>query len=60
MAPKTRAELNSEIRKLQKQQLKAISDATFGGWTTEEESAYLQRSNRLGVLILELEALDPK
>ena len=38
--------------------MKSLSDATFGGWSREEEAAHQERSDRLALLIHELEAID--
>jgi len=39
-----RAELISEITKLQKQQLEIVSAATFDGWTIDQEFSYWRHS----------------
>jgi hypothetical protein len=51
-------ELVAEIAKLQKEQLKSLADARFGGWSREEEAAHRKRSDRLAFLISELKAED--
>jgi hypothetical protein len=38
--------------------MKSLSDATFGGWSAEEEAAHKKRSERLAVLVRELEAIE--
>ena len=59
MAQKTqRADLTAEITQLRKQQLESLAKGTFGGWTPEEEVAHEKCTNRLALLVLELDALD--
>ena len=52
------AELLAEISKLQQEQEKSLTDATFLGWTSEEEALQKKRSDRIALLLLELNALD--
>jgi hypothetical protein len=58
MASKTRAELKVELAKLRKQHYEAIANATFGGFTQQQEAAHERRANHMESLIRELEALD--
>jgi hypothetical protein len=53
-----RAELAVEITKLQGLQLESWRNATFGGWTRQQEIAHEERSHRISVLQHELNALD--
>jgi hypothetical protein len=56
-----RLAITLEISGLSPQQIKAIEDATFMGWTTEEEAAYEERGRRIATLrteLLQLEGLD--
>jgi len=50
--------LVAEIAKLRKAQMKSLSDATFGGWSREEETAHQKRSERLALLVRELESIE--
>jgi hypothetical protein len=50
--------LVAEIAELHKLQLESWRNATFGGWTREQETAHEERSRRISVLQRELNALD--
>jgi hypothetical protein len=50
--------LVAEIANLRRQQLKAITNATFTGWMGEQEAAHRNRSTHSSSLIAELEAID--
>jgi len=58
MASKTRKELNYELAKLRKVHYEAIAKATFGGFTSKEEAAHLERAQVIASLVEQLEALD--
>ena len=58
MARHTRAELVTEIAELQRQQLESFTDGTFSGWPPEQEAAHEKRTDRLALLVLELNTLD--
>jgi hypothetical protein len=53
-----RSELATEITTLQALQLESWRNATFGGWTREQEIAHQELSERISVLQRELNALD--
>jgi hypothetical protein len=48
-------EMQSELTRLRVQQLKARQDEMFGGFSSEEKTAYDTRANRIGELDAELE-----
>jgi len=50
--------LVAEIARLLKAKMKSVSDAAFGGWSREEEAAHKKHSERLAVLVRELEAIE--
>jgi len=52
-----RAELVAEIAELQRQQLESFGVATFAGWTPEQSTAHLNRSDRISALQRELQAI---
>ena len=54
----TRAELVAEITKWRGQQMESIKKATFRCWTAAEEIEHENRGQCLGLLVMELEALD--
>jgi len=53
----SRAQFVAELAQLHRLQLKSIADATFVGWTHEQEVAHWERSDRISVLQRELDAL---
>ena len=53
----SRAQLVAELAQLHRLQLKSIVDATFVGWTHEEEVAHRERSDHISVLQRDLDAL---
>jgi hypothetical protein len=50
--------LVAEIAELHRLQFESWRNATFGGWTREQETAHEERSRRISVLQRELNALD--
>jgi hypothetical protein len=58
MASKTRAELHSELAKLQKAHIEDLTKATFGGLNAEEEAVQHKRVQLIASLVQQLEALD--
>jgi hypothetical protein len=45
-----RSELTAEIAELQNQQLESFAAATFAGFTPEQNTAHLKRSDRMEAL----------
>ena len=52
-----RAELVAELAKLHEQQMESITNATFAGWTSEQNVEHEKRSGRILALTSELNAL---
>jgi len=53
-----RVELHAELTELHKQQVEAVSSATFIGWTQIETAAYDARTERIALLNAQIAALD--
>jgi hypothetical protein len=58
MASRTRAELHSELARLQKLHFDDMSKAIFGGLNAEEEAVHLKRAQLIASLVQQLESLD--
>jgi hypothetical protein len=58
MASKTRAELHSELAKLQKAYFEDPTKATFGGLNAEEDAVHQKRAQLIASLVQRLEVLD--
>jgi len=59
MVPGTRrAQLLAEIAGLQRQQVDDLANEMFCGWTREQEAAHQERSERLSLLVQELDSVD--
>ena len=56
-SPDTRAELVAELARLHEQQMELISNATFAGWTPEQNVEHEMRSGRILAVSSELNAL---
>ena len=58
MEPTTRhSDLVAEIAELQHQQLESFADATFAGFTAEQNTAHNARADRMEALQRELQAI---
>jgi hypothetical protein len=54
----SRSELVAELTELRRLQLTSLADATYIGWTQEQEVAHQKRSNRIWAVQRELNGLD--
>ena len=52
-----RAELVAELAKLHDLQMELITNATFAGWTSEQNAEHEKRSRRILALSSELQAM---
>ena len=50
MEPNRHTELAAEIAELQHQQLESFAEATFAGWTPEQNTAHNERADRMEAL----------
>jgi hypothetical protein len=54
----SRSELVAELTELRRLQLTSLADATYIGWTQEQQVAHQKRSNRISAVQRELNGLD--
>jgi ribosomal protein L29 len=57
MAPKTRADLNTELATLRKQHFEEMTKSTFGGLTAEEDAVHQRRGQQIASLVRQLDEL---
>jgi hypothetical protein len=55
---KTRAQLQSELAKLQRAHFEDLTKATFGGLNAEEDAVHEKRAQLIALLVQQLQALD--